>query len=118
MANLKCTIDHDGGQYEKNPRLLYYRLKLETSKPVQIHRSCSGRGYHYIIHGLTKQETDKLRQKYDDPTRYHLDKISKIKPKQVLWTKKTLKDGTEFKSTKLTNKYQINNIREIPNPWK
>ena len=48
-------------------------------------------GYHIIIHDVRANSLELylLRELfYDDPIRIKLDKLKKLSPKQVLWTKK------------------------------
>ncbi|MFW5902513.1 MAG: hypothetical protein ACOCTT_01355 [archaeon] len=107
------TIDHDGGIYEKNPRLLYWELYRETGKFPEVRRSSSGKGYHFIVKGISRKKVRELREKHDDKNRLELDRRTVNKPKQVLWDHKELRDGRVFPATYLKNMYCIEKVREV-----
>lgn len=59
----------------------------------EIYRTGSGK-FHLIFRGVNANEEEMMRLRRligDDKKRIHLDKVCKLKPQQILFTKKVVK---------------------------
>jgi hypothetical protein len=87
----RITIDIDDKRSFLALKAAYNLMSLLKNAYIEIH--VTRRGYHVIAFTsdvLTKEQIISIRRTLgDDSTRIELDNLSSLKPKQVLWTRKS-----------------------------
>jgi hypothetical protein len=93
VVKVRLTIDIDNR--EDLGTVIFRGLYYVGKKPDVIRLSSSKRGYHVIWRGLkiSEERSIELRKLIgDDPKRIYLDECSDIRTKQVLFSKKEVRD--------------------------
>uniref|UniRef100_A0A6H1ZNA4 Uncharacterized protein n=1 Tax=viral metagenome TaxID=1070528 RepID=A0A6H1ZNA4_9ZZZZ len=70
--------------------------ELQKYGKIEVWKSASAHGRHYIIKGLTKEQVVELRLKFDDLKRVAMDNLRTPLSRNVLFTEKRLYKGREI----------------------